>query len=72
LFLLEDLATTEAAITFTGQSGASESVELTNIGNLFLQLGRTQGGVSDTYTLGIAADSTNSTFNALLSWHQII
>jgi len=53
-------------------TNASESVELTDIGNLFLQLGRTQGGVSDTYTLGIAADSTNSTFNALLSWHQII
>jgi hypothetical protein len=53
-------------------TNASESVELDNLGSLFLQLGRTQAGVSDVYTLAIAADSTNSTFNALLNWYQII
>jgi hypothetical protein len=53
-------------------TNASESVELDNLGSLFLQLGRTQAGVSDVYTLAIAADATNSTFNALLNWYQII
>ena len=53
-------------------TNASESVELDNLGSVFLQLGRTQAGVSDVYTLAIAADAVNSTFNTLLSWYQII
>jgi hypothetical protein len=53
-------------------TNASESVILNDIGSQFLQLGRTQAGVSDVYTLAIAADATNSTFNTLLSWYQII
>ena len=53
-------------------TNASESVELDNLGSVFLQLGRTQAGVSDVYTLAIAADAINSTFNTLLSWYQII
>ena len=78
-----DCATTEFTISDSIMTGgtivksgfitnASESVELDNLGSLFLQLGRTQAGVSDVYTLAIAADATNSTFNALLNWYQII
>jgi hypothetical protein len=53
-------------------TNASESVILNDLGSQFLQLGRTQAGVSDVYTLAIAADATNSTFNTLLSWYQIV
>jgi hypothetical protein len=53
-------------------TNASDSIILDHLGSQFLQLGRTQAGVSDVYTLAIAADATNSTFNTLLSWYQII
>ena len=78
-----DCVTTEITISDSIMTGgtivksgfitnASESVILNDIGSQFLQLGRTQAGVSDVYTLAIAADATNSTFNTLLSWYQII
>ena len=53
-------------------TNASDSIILDHLGSQFLQLGRTQAGVSDVYTLAIAADATNSTFNTLLSWYQIV
>jgi hypothetical protein len=78
-----DCASTEITISDSIMTGgtivksgfitnASESVILNDLGSQFLQLGRTQAGVSDVYTLAIAADATNSTFNTLLSWYQII
>jgi hypothetical protein len=72
-FAISDSIMTGGTIVKSGfLTNASESVELDNLGSLFLQLGRTQAGVSDVYTLAIAADATNSTFNALLNWYQII
>lgn len=53
-------------------TNASDSIILDHLGSQFLQLGRTQAGVSDVYTLALAADATNSTFNTLLSWYQIV
>jgi hypothetical protein len=53
-------------------TNASDSIILDHLGSQFLQLGRTQAGVSDVYTLAIAADAINSTFNTLLNWYQIV
>ena len=72
-FTISDSIMTGGTIVKSGFiTNASESVELDNLGSVFLQLGRTQAGVSDVYTLAIAADAINSTFNTLLSWYQII
>ena len=54
---------------FTSNSGAST---LANIGDLNLQLGRTQAGVSDVFTLAVTATANSSKFTANLGWYQIV
>jgi hypothetical protein len=53
-------------------TNASDSVIIGDIASTFLQLGRTQAGVSDVFTLAISADAISAQFNALLNWYQII
>jgi hypothetical protein len=54
---------------FTSNSGAST---LANIGDLNFQLGRTQAGVSDVFTLAVTATANSSKFTANLGWYQIV
>jgi len=54
---------------FTSSSGSST---VASLGDLNFQLGRTQAGVSDVYTVAVTATSNISKFTANLGWYQIV
>lgn len=54
---------------FTSSSGASS---VGSLGDLNFQLGRTQAGVSDVYTLAVTATANSSKFTGNLGWYQIV
>lgn len=69
-----DLAATAVTGGTEMQSGYASSRELAELfgDNIYAQLGRTVAGVSDTYTLALAATSNNADVLAQMGWQEIL
>lgn len=69
-----DLAATAVSGGTEMQSGYASSRELAELfgDNIYAQLGRTVAGVSDTYTLALAATSNNADVLAQMGWQEIL
>lgn len=70
-----DIAATAVSggtIISSGYFESGSPLKLSDINNFNFQLGRTQGGVSDTLTLAVAALDSSSNVYSTLAWYELV